>query len=332
MRFLLLALLSPVWLWAEGGTLDRGAHVITLTCLSGPTAPVTGSRGIYCDSTDGRLRSVAPGGGTVDLEASGGGGSTPTGTGFRHVTGGVEDGAAALLTDADIPDTISLTNLTQIGTRAISDTTGTLSASRGGTGVTSTTDDTILVANGSALVAVALPSCSNATTSKLLYDTATNAFSCGTDQSAAGGPTTLVSSSTASDAVIATMTAIPGISFSAAASTNYLIDCSIIYTSTVTTTGITFAWNTPASPTRILMTGSTTISAAGGSNGYLQRADDTPVSVTTGVNAITVEQMAVLHTLFQNGSTAGTTTLGFTPETANSVSVVQGSVCQYRTF
>jgi len=36
------------------------------------------------------------------LNASGGGGSTPTGTGFRHITGGVEDGASKLVDTADI--------------------------------------------------------------------------------------------------------------------------------------------------------------------------------------------------------------------------------------
>ena len=218
---LIVSLLTPAALDAEGGTEDRGKHVLVFTCLSGPIAPVTGSRGIYCDSTDGKLRSVAPGGATTDLEATGGGG---------------------------------------------------------------------------------------------------------------GGPTTLVSSSTVSDAVIATQTAIPGLSFTAAANTRYLIDCTIIYTSTVTTTGIKFAWDVPTGTTRILMGGVTTISTAGGANAFLQRADDTPVATTTGVNAITVEQIAILHALFQNGSTSATTSLGFTPETANSVSVVQGSVCQYRTF
>lgn len=331
MKRLLIALL-PTLLYAEGGAVDKGAHVQIFTCLSSPTVPSSGSRGIYCDSTDGKLRSVSSSGSTTDLEASGGSGSTPTGTGFRHVTSGTEDSAAVLLLDTDIPDTISLTNLTQVSTRAISDTTGTLTASRGGTGLTSVTDDNILIANGSGYVSSTLPSCSNATTSKLLYDVSSNSFSCGTDQTSAGGVTTLTSSSTASDAVVATLTAIPGISFSASASTNYLIDCVIIYTSTVTTTGITFAWDTPASPTRILMGGFTTTSATGGTNAFLQRADNTPVSVTTGVNAITVEQIAVLNAFFQNGSTAGTTSLGFTPETANSVSVVQGSVCQYRTF
>ena len=68
-----------------------------------------------------------------------------------------------------------------------SDITGTVGTANGGTGVTSAADDNALIGNGSVWQSKALPSCSNATTSKLLYDTATNAFSCGTDQTGAGG-------------------------------------------------------------------------------------------------------------------------------------------------
>lgn len=49
------------------------------------------------------------------------------------------------------------------------------------------TDDAILVGNGSTLESKVLPSCSNATTSKLLYNSTTNAFSCGTDQDSGAG-------------------------------------------------------------------------------------------------------------------------------------------------
>jgi hypothetical protein len=60
---------------------------------------------------------------------------------------------------------------------------GTLSAE-----VTITpTDDNTIVANGTTWEIKALPSCSNATTSKLLYNITTNAWSCGTDQT--GGVT-----------------------------------------------------------------------------------------------------------------------------------------------
>lgn len=48
-------------------------------------------------------------------------------------------------------------------------------------------DDTTIVGNGSTLEAKTLPSCSNGTTSKLLYNSTTNEFSCGTDQDSGAG-------------------------------------------------------------------------------------------------------------------------------------------------
>lgn len=49
------------------------------------------------------------------------------------------------------------------------------------------TDDSLIVANGTTWQLKTLPDCSNATTSKLLYNISTNAFTCGTDQSGGGG-------------------------------------------------------------------------------------------------------------------------------------------------
>lgn len=90
--------------------------------------------------------------------------------------------------DADIPDTITLTNLTQIGTRAISDTTGTLLVPRGGSGLTTVSANQLYVGTAAdTFTAKTIPSCSNATTDKLLYDNATQTISCGTDQGGGGG-------------------------------------------------------------------------------------------------------------------------------------------------
>lgn len=55
----------------------------------------------------------------------------------------------------------------------------------GGTGNTTATDDTILVGNTTSYQPKLLPACANAATSKLLYDSASNTFSCGTDQAGA---------------------------------------------------------------------------------------------------------------------------------------------------
>lgn len=63
------------------------------------------------------------------------------------------------------------------GNIALTDTYGTLAASRGGTGQTSVSDDTLLVGNGTSFTSTSIPDCDGAT-SALEYDTTTNALSC----------------------------------------------------------------------------------------------------------------------------------------------------------
>jgi hypothetical protein len=63
-----------------------------------------------------------------------------------------------------------------------SNLSGTASIAQGGTTETASTEDAVLVGNSTTdWEAKVLPSCSNATTSKLLYNSSTNTFSCGTD-------------------------------------------------------------------------------------------------------------------------------------------------------
>lgn len=64
----------------------------------------------------------------------------------------------------------------------------TVPVNTGGTGLTSVSNDAVLVGNnaGTGYDQPALPSCSNATTSKLLYDNSTNVFTCGSDQNSGG--------------------------------------------------------------------------------------------------------------------------------------------------
>ena len=95
-------------------------------------------------------------------------------------------------TDAQVNNNITLTNLTQVTTRLISDTTGTLLFSRGGTGQTTAPDDNILIGSGSAWALFVMPNCTDNVNEKLNYDAPTNAFECNSDQGAgAGGITTL---------------------------------------------------------------------------------------------------------------------------------------------
>ncbi|HLP79900.1 MAG TPA: tail fiber domain-containing protein [Acidobacteriota bacterium] len=59
---------------------------------------------------------------------------------------------------------------------------GAIEYTRGGTGLTSATEDAVMVgAGGSGWQAQTIPDCDVAGTSKLLYDTGTNTFTCGTD-------------------------------------------------------------------------------------------------------------------------------------------------------
>ena len=93
------------------------------------------------------------------------------------------------LVDADIPNTITIDTAT---TATLGDSataffsTGTLEPSL--LSSTAMADDKVWVGDSSSAVTPkAVPDCDTSTTSKLLYDTTTNAFSCGTDQSSVSG-------------------------------------------------------------------------------------------------------------------------------------------------
>lgn len=65
--------------------------------------------------------------------------------------------------------------------------TGTLPIGRGGTGITSAANDTIMVSDGATWQVVLLPDCDDSGGNHINYDTATNTFSCGTSSSGGGG-------------------------------------------------------------------------------------------------------------------------------------------------
>jgi hypothetical protein len=113
---------------------------------------------------------------------------------FDVADGGGGGGGSSLFADL-----ISGTNLTAamvVGTGSSLTFTGsgslnaslfrgvsTISMGLGGTGQTTAPDDTILIGTGAAYGQATLPACA-LTTSKLLYDTASNLLSCGTDNGA----------------------------------------------------------------------------------------------------------------------------------------------------
>lgn len=320
----------------------------------------------------------------------GAGGSTPTGTGFRYVTAGVEDAAAHAIVDADVPNTITI-DLAAAASALAADPANCVSATEFAVGVTAAgaaTCEAIADADVPNTITVDLATLATTATTANAGDSATAFFSAGAIEIARGGTgqgtavaaydalspnttqgdmsyhdgtdnvrlakgtaaqvltmnggatapswvtptgaspfTTLVSTGAPTDAVIATYTAIPSITFTPAAATRYKIACDIIYTSSATTTGINFAWDVPAAVNFIFMVGYTTTVATGANEGFIQRADN--VGTATSASIITVQNLAHLETIFSNGANTTATTLGFTPETANSVAVIAGSVCQY---
>lgn len=147
----------------------------------------------------------------------------------------------AALADGDVPNTITLDNLTQITTRAIADTTGTLAVARGGTNLTASADDNVMVGNGTTWETKALADCDNGTTSKLLYDTATNTFSCGTDQTgAASTPPEFTRLAADSALSTTTKTNLSGMSYTLSANTNYSWHCHFFTTANAATVGVQF--------------------------------------------------------------------------------------------
>jgi len=65
--------------------------------------------------------------------------------------------------------------------------TGQLAVARGGTGLAAAANNNVLVGDGTSWNSIVLPSCSNGTTDKLLYNTSTRVFTCGVDQTSGGG-------------------------------------------------------------------------------------------------------------------------------------------------
>jgi hypothetical protein len=98
---------------------DGGSDEISVTGLSGVLASGqlmsiqdeganVGTRALLNFAGAGVSVADDPGNGKVTVTIPGGGGTTPTGTGFRHVTAGVEDAASKLVENADVHATAAI--------------------------------------------------------------------------------------------------------------------------------------------------------------------------------------------------------------------------------
>ncbi len=132
--------------------------------------------------------STPPGQGTVTAVIAGAGlqGGTITQTGTLSIASlGVTN---AMLAGSISGDKLIQSDITQLGIIGTGTWQGTaVGYQYGGTGQSTAPDDNIMVGSGTGWSLKTLPSCSNATTDKLLYNSSTNTFSCGVDQAATGG-------------------------------------------------------------------------------------------------------------------------------------------------
>lgn len=100
---------------------------------------------------------------------------------------------------------------------------GTLPVANGGTNLTSSSDDNVMVGNGTTWQSKAVADCDDTGGNHLNYDTGTNAFSCGTSGSGGGG-TTFYPASLAADSVFTTVTLADRLSVSSLPAGNYAFE------------------------------------------------------------------------------------------------------------
>ncbi|MGH9811519.1 MAG: hypothetical protein ACRD4T_00135 [Candidatus Acidiferrales bacterium] len=155
------------------------------------------------------------------------------GTGLVLNTSGTPSAYAGTSCTNQFPRSLSASGAATCASVSLTaDVTGTLGAGNGGTGVTSTTDDSVLLANGSAWESKALPDCDGDAT-VLHYDTGTNAFSCGDDDTGAGSFPTVTLASPVTCAVSASYCTI--FSYTPGASKNIALRAFILVDSDSTT-------------------------------------------------------------------------------------------------
>jgi len=115
-------------------------------------------------------------------------------TGQATLAGGIQLGGDIITDFSGTGLTVSGNSLqSTLGTSVdlTSEVTGILPIANGGTATSSiAANNGIYISNGSTWRNAVLPSCSDGTTSKLLYNSTTYTFTCGTDQSGSGGGST----------------------------------------------------------------------------------------------------------------------------------------------
>jgi len=147
----------------------KQASDATLTALAGYNAD-----GILVQTAADTFagRSIAVGAGMGISNANGVAGNPTISLGSSVVTSAVND--------TNVIGSIASNTLT-LGW------TGNLSAARGGLGQSAATNNGVPIGDGTAFALSVIPNCANGTTDKLLYNSTTKTFTCGSDQTSGGG-------------------------------------------------------------------------------------------------------------------------------------------------
>jgi hypothetical protein len=158
-----------------------------LTCSAGQAMTSGSTSTLACTSTITASDVACSGTCVADGEIAGVAGS--------KVSGAVSSATALAADPADCSanqyaNAINASGTLTCAQPGFSNLSGAATITQGGTTETASTEDAVLVgASTTDWAPAVLPSCSNATTSKLLYNNSTNAFSCGTDQTGGAGGT-----------------------------------------------------------------------------------------------------------------------------------------------
>lgn len=155
----------------------------------GGGAPLDGGYLTLTAGSTGSTNEVVLSGGT-NISISGGGVVAVNGTVASATTASTATALAANPTDCSAnqyAQSIAANGNLTCSAIAVADLP-TVTVAKGGTGQTTITTNQVYVGTAlDTLTAKTLPSCSNGTTDKLLFDNSTQTFSCGTDQGGGGG-------------------------------------------------------------------------------------------------------------------------------------------------